>query len=741
MEETLQTNENEKKRFISGVVEGFYGKPWTLSQREDLFSKINKWKMNTYVYAPKDDKKHRKCWRDKYMFLEKETLKRLIKSSQENNVEFIYAISPGIDIVFSSPKDIKHLKEKLRQVYKLGCRSFALLFDDIDPELCLVDKTEFSSSAHAQASITNTIHDEFKNLNLLLFCPTEYCARRAKPNIVSSEYLKVIGKTLHANIHILWTGPKVVSNEITSDQLKELAAVLKRKPLIWENLHANDYDHRRVFFGPFKGRPLDIYENITGILTNPNCEYECNFIAIHALGDWVRNAEVNFNKLHKELYDANSGLSKAINDWYAEMNIAQDIIKKASHLITDYGIDWDLNSLIDNEVLRELLSNDDNEDDMSESENEESTPKQDSLQHSPVKENEEDNLCLEDLNLLCDLFYLPYKHGPMAKTIVREFRWLKENALHHEKEPSQNEIDIWCSRSEKFSELCKNVETMYERLILIPNRRILKEIHPYIYDVKEVVYRAKSYVKYLGSKECKNGGSFLPDDPEAYSYKGGLLNSLEKEMPSLDDIDGGLFVDDNNLFVIRPYIASTDKSSVASLCWQSVYKFTISEKFPDFQFDKMLGGYMKYSPDLVYVLMVKNTILGIIAAHRNVKGYQEKLKNEWLPTLLKKYPVDNKNLTKEEIDVLASLSHPPIQSDKSFEKHRALFTFILHKSIKSPTAFRSMLNVVSSSVQCSMYTHLSSNDVIKYKTLLEQVNMKQIKDDDCTSDAGFYYYD
>lgn len=30
---------NAKKNFICGVVEGFYGRPWTTEQRKDLFRK------------------------------------------------------------------------------------------------------------------------------------------------------------------------------------------------------------------------------------------------------------------------------------------------------------------------------------------------------------------------------------------------------------------------------------------------------------------------------------------------------------------------------------------------------------------------------------------------------------------------------------------------------------------------------------------------------------------------------
>lgn len=52
------------------------------------------------------------------------------------------------------------------------------------------------------------------------------------------------------------SGPRVVSRLLTIDHIREVARVLRRKPMIWDNLHANDYDPKRVFMGPFAGRPV-----------------------------------------------------------------------------------------------------------------------------------------------------------------------------------------------------------------------------------------------------------------------------------------------------------------------------------------------------------------------------------------------------------------------------------------------------------------------------------------------------
>ena len=48
--------------------------------------------MNTYLYAPKDDDKHRACWRE---LEEADQLSHLIHQATSRGVFFIYAITPG----------------------------------------------------------------------------------------------------------------------------------------------------------------------------------------------------------------------------------------------------------------------------------------------------------------------------------------------------------------------------------------------------------------------------------------------------------------------------------------------------------------------------------------------------------------------------------------------------------------------------------------------------------------------
>ncbi|UYV78632.1 K02A2.6-like, partial [Cordylochernes scorpioides] len=86
----------------------------------------------------------------------------------------------------------------------------------------------------------------------------------------------------------MWTGPRVISKTITVESIQELSEVLKRPPVIWDNIHANDYDQKRLFLGPYSGRSTDLRRHLRGVLTNPNCEYEMNFIPIHTFSQWNR---------------------------------------------------------------------------------------------------------------------------------------------------------------------------------------------------------------------------------------------------------------------------------------------------------------------------------------------------------------------------------------------------------------------------------------------------------------------
>jgi protein O-GlcNAcase / histone acetyltransferase len=295
--------------FLAGVIEGFYGQPWSPAERLELFDWMATWGLNTYLYAPKDDLKHRAIWRELYSAPEAATLSEVIRGCQQGSIRFIYALSPGLDIRYSSEADLLHLKKRFEQMLALGCRHFALLFDDIPDRMVAEDLKAFGSFASAQSQVANALFRwtrEHSQDARFLFCPTAYCGRMANAKLGGEGYLSAIGRELLPEIDVFWTGPEIISREITVAHVREQQNILRRKPLIWDNLHANDYDGRRFCCGPYTGRPPELRKEVSGLLSNPNNEFPLNYVPLRTLAEFVRCAG---------RWDARQAYLSAMREW------------------------------------------------------------------------------------------------------------------------------------------------------------------------------------------------------------------------------------------------------------------------------------------------------------------------------------------------------------------------------------------------------------------------------------------
>jgi protein O-GlcNAcase/histone acetyltransferase len=98
--------------------------------------------------------------------------RNLIETSQQNGVDFVFSMAPGLDLRYSCNIDLEQLLNKFMDIKDLGCKSFAILFDDINEDLSPEDARNFESPAHAQASVANFIFEKLGPVKHFLFCPT-----------------------------------------------------------------------------------------------------------------------------------------------------------------------------------------------------------------------------------------------------------------------------------------------------------------------------------------------------------------------------------------------------------------------------------------------------------------------------------------------------------------------------------------------------------------------------------------
>ena len=97
---------------LRGFVEGFYGYPWSFEDRLSLMSESSEFKMNTYIYAPKDDPYHKDQWRELYPDDKAEELRQLAAEGKKDNMSFCWSVHPGSGFNYYTDDDYNSLIAK-----------------------------------------------------------------------------------------------------------------------------------------------------------------------------------------------------------------------------------------------------------------------------------------------------------------------------------------------------------------------------------------------------------------------------------------------------------------------------------------------------------------------------------------------------------------------------------------------------------------------------------------------------
>ena len=242
---------------VRGVIEGFYGPSWPDTEIASQLRFYGANKLNTFVYSAKDDPYLRADWAGP---LPRGAAQRADPAGDDRaaaQVNFVYALSPGLSICYSDPASLQELEAKDQQLWAAGVRQFALFFDDIGTGFnCAADSTQFGSSpdplAAAQAYLLNQFVtgfiDTHPGAQELITVPTDYAGD------ADSAYRQVWKASLNPDVLVYWTGVGVIPQTITAAQAQATAAEFGHQIVVWDNYPVNDYQPTRLFLGP-TGRP------------------------------------------------------------------------------------------------------------------------------------------------------------------------------------------------------------------------------------------------------------------------------------------------------------------------------------------------------------------------------------------------------------------------------------------------------------------------------------------------------
>ena len=223
-----------------GIVEGYYGKPFSEKQRKIILDELSSMENPAYFYAPKDDPQHRLKWREPYS--DKEWLP--LSNAMKEDTSFFFSISPWK----FGDGEWNFAREKLLRAVDSGAAGLSILFDDVP------DK---SAGKLAERQLDFAVR-ALEGIDLpVILCPSVYCGEFLERFPEADEYLKVWREKIPSGWGSFWTGPMVVSEELSDLALAE--ELLGGKPVIWDNILATDYCLRRIYLAGLSGRISNDY--------------------------------------------------------------------------------------------------------------------------------------------------------------------------------------------------------------------------------------------------------------------------------------------------------------------------------------------------------------------------------------------------------------------------------------------------------------------------------------------------
>ena len=247
---------------ILGIIEGFYGDPYSHVARLGIIDTIVEWGWNTYVWAAKLEPRHREQWDMPFTSEELQQFAEL--SARQTTVNFVIGLTPG------SGATNEQVVDKLRPAIDAGAAAVVLCFDDLPVLNAAADHQRI---AHA---VRDALHVP------VWITPTHYAG------LTSSPYLDALCDGLGDDIEVMWTGNYVVNDTITVDEaIARRDATGGRAPLVWDNAPVNDALMRmHMHLGPLQGREQGLQNVCSGFLWNPMVQARASLVMLETAAAW-----------------------------------------------------------------------------------------------------------------------------------------------------------------------------------------------------------------------------------------------------------------------------------------------------------------------------------------------------------------------------------------------------------------------------------------------------------------------
>lgn len=267
-----------------GIIEGFYGKPWSWEARAQTISFLAPYGYRFYLYAPKADLFLRRRWHEPHPEEAATHLAVLAEHARNEGVRFGTGLSPFELFNNFDAASRDALARKLQFLDDIGIEDLAILFDDMRgdvPDLA-TKQAEIIDWARARTGATR-----------IIMCPSYYSDDPILDRVFGKRpegYVEDLGALLDPSIEMFWTGEEVISRQYSSAHLTRVANQMRRKPFLWDNYPVNDGQRMSQYLHirGFTGRPALNAAHIAAHGINASLQPTLNRIPASTLSDSYR---------------------------------------------------------------------------------------------------------------------------------------------------------------------------------------------------------------------------------------------------------------------------------------------------------------------------------------------------------------------------------------------------------------------------------------------------------------------
>lgn len=307
---------------IRGIIEGYYGVPYSAEVTKDLFRFMARYKMNTYMYGAKSDEYHSRYWSEPYPtsitpeqkhigYLSQDMMRDITATAHACNVNFIWAIHPGQAFAdANNPGVIDQIMCKFESMYGLGVRQFGVFVDDVgvpsDPavmRLCADNLTTLQQRVDARWNTPGVSPADA--VGLLCYVPQLYAYGWVSLDRGQQFYESLRPTPSKAGVFI--TGRNVWSVPNNHD-LSLVQGWIGREVSWWWNYLCNDNDVTKLFVADMYTNFRDethiintdrlpaMLHGTNTVIVNPMQQGELSKIGLFSVADCTWNTDAFNNE-------------------------------------------------------------------------------------------------------------------------------------------------------------------------------------------------------------------------------------------------------------------------------------------------------------------------------------------------------------------------------------------------------------------------------------------------------------